>query len=155
MTTINETIRTAMAKAFFASAWADTQEEKDSDDETRINLSGCEIMDIIENEDIDPAALRAAKTLEFDLSRDNPLWRAQPGKADFENFLQDLFKLAQSCERTEYADRDLTPENFGHYLAMQAMGHGVGLADAFGSAVYNAIKVPYVEFGSHSLERDY
>jgi hypothetical protein len=52
------------------------------------------------------------------------------------------------------ADRDLTPELFGHYLAMQAMGHGVGL-ESFGRAVRDAINVPYVEFGSHSLECDY
>ena len=154
MTTINETIRTAMAKAFFASAWADMQDEKEQDDSSKVNLSGKEIFDVMPDE-IDPAALHAAKTLEFDLSRANPFWRAQPGKVDSENFLQDLFSLAQSCERTKYADRDLTPENFGHYLAMQAMGHGVGLADAFGDAVYSAIEVPYVEFGSYSLERDY
>ena len=156
MTTINETIRTAMAKAFFASAWADMQDEKEQDDSSKVNLSGKEIFDVMPDE-IDPAALHAAKTLEFDLSRDNPFWRAHLGEADFENFLLDLFERAQSLQEQFECkgDRDLTPENFGHYLAMQAMGHGVGLADAFGDAVYSAIKVPYVEFGSHSLERDY
>ena len=47
-----------------------------------------------------------------------------------------------------------TIESFGHYAAMQAMGHGVGLNDAFGDCA-EFIAVPYVEFGSHSLEKDY
>jgi hypothetical protein len=52
------------------------------------------------------------------------------------------------------ADRDLTPELFGHYCAMQAMGSGVGL-ESFGRSVRDAIKISYVEFGSYSLEKDY
>ena len=31
----------------------------------------------------------------------------------------------------------------------------LGLEDAFGSHVRKTISVPYCEFGSHSLERDY
>jgi hypothetical protein len=154
MPTINDQIRAAMAKAFFASAWADMQDEKDSDDASKVNLSGKEIMSVMPDE-VDPGAIHAARTLEFDLARANPFWRAHQGKADPAEFLSKLFERAQSCERTKYADRELTPENFGHYLAMQAMGHGVGLADAFGDAVYSAITVPYVEFGSHSLQKDY
>lgn len=46
-------------------------------------------------------------------------------------------------------------EYFGHYAAMQAMGHGVGLHDAFGQDAYLAITVPDLEFGSCHLERDY
>lgn len=38
-------------------------------------------------------------------------------------------------------DRDPTEENFGWYAAMQAMGHGVGLNDAFGFRV----EVPHAE----------
>jgi hypothetical protein len=129
----------AMAKAFFASAWADLQEDKDIDDETRVNLSGREIMDVMPDE-IDPAAFHAAKTLAMDLQRMNRM------------SVMDLFHDAAVITN---GDRDLTLENFGHYLAMQAMGHGVGLADAFGDEVCQAIKVPYIEFGSYSLEREY
>jgi hypothetical protein len=141
MKTINEQISNAMAKAFFACAWSDLQDEKDSDDSTRVNLSGREIMDVMPDE-IDPAALHAAFTLACGLRIDNDV-----------TALDELFVLARSLPTGGY-DRALTPELFGHYLAMQAMGHGVGL-ESFGYSVYEAIKVPYVEFGSHSLEKDY
>lgn len=154
MQTINDTIRAAMAKAFFASAWADLQDEKDADDPTRVNLSGREIMDVIPST-IDPAAEHAARTLEFDLARANPFWRASPGKADAAEFLGSLFEKAQACAPlNDKGDRDLTPELFGHYLAMQAMGTGVGL-ESFGDVVKAAITVPYVEFSSASLQKDY
>lgn len=66
--------------------------------------------------------------------------------------LPELFDIVETIGE---GDRPNTMEFFGHYCAMQAMGHGVGLCDAFGSDVYKAIRVPYVEFGSHSLEKDY
>jgi len=141
--TINEEIRVAMAKAFFASAWADMQDEKDDG----VNLSGCEIMDVMP-ETLDPAAIDAATTLVMDLESRNKTIACD---------IESLYRHAQCAQVifNETGDRELTPENFGLYLALQAMGHGVGLSDAFGDAVYNAITVPYVEFGSHSLERDY
>jgi len=147
MTTINETIRTAMAKAFFASVWADLQDEKDQDDSSKVNLSGKEIFDVMPKT-IAPAALQAAETLVMDLENEN---------RDIARDIESLYQHAQCAQVifNETGDRDLTPENFGHYLAMQAMRHGVGLNDAFGDAVYKAIKVPYVEFGQYSLERDY
>jgi hypothetical protein len=46
-------------------------------------------------------------------------------------------------------------EVYAHYCAMQSMGQGVGLSDAFGSAAAARITIPYVEFGSYSLEKDY
>jgi hypothetical protein len=142
MQTINDQIRAAMAKAFFASAWADMQEEKDSDDESRVNLSGKEIFDVMPST-IDPAAEHAARTLAMDLERANGA-----------SIVAVFCKAKRIALETKQGDRDLTPENFGHYLAMQAMGHGVGL-ESFGDAVRDAITVPYVEFGSHSLEKDY
>jgi hypothetical protein len=149
--TTNEIIAHAMARAFFASAWSDMQDEK----EAGVNLSGCEIMDVMP-EEIDPAALHAAKTLIFGLSRENLFWRAKPGKADFDAFLEQLFSLAETTQEDtgDFGNRELTPELFGHYLAMQAMGTGVGL-ESFGNAVRDAIAVPFVDFGSHSLQKDY
>jgi hypothetical protein len=141
MTTSDE-IKLNMARAFFASAWADLQDEKDPDDETAVNLSGREIMDAMPD-DMDPAAVHAASTLLMDMERLN-------GKP-----ISDVYHYAVEVKELCRGDRTLNPEMFGHYCAMQAMGHGVGLWDAFGDAVYQAIKVPYVEFGSHSLERDY
>jgi hypothetical protein len=80
---------------------------------------------------IDPAAIHAAETLVFQLE----LMHGQPVAKLFEG---------------NNATNELTAQEWGHYAAMQAMGHGVGLSD------YDIdLKVPYVEFGFHSLSRDY
>lgn len=120
------------ALAFFASAWADMVEENGA------TLRG-EIMDQIPRE-IDPAAIHAADTLLMDLERVNK----KP--------LSELFAIVETLGE---GDRPNTMEYFGHYCAMQAMGHGVGLYDAFGGEVRETIKVPYVEFSQCSLEKDY
>ena len=120
------------ALAFFASAWADMVEENGA------TLRG-EIMDQIPRE-IDPAAIHAANTLLMDMERVNK----KP--------LSELFAIVETLGE---GDRPNTVEYFGHYCAMQAMGHGVGLRDAFGSEVHSAIRVPYAQFGSYSLEKDY
>jgi hypothetical protein len=132
---ITAEIESNMARAFFASAWADAAEEC----ENGPNLSGCEILDVMP-ETIDPAAMHAARTLRFDIEREN----GKPITAI----------LAWVADNAD-GDREPTAEMFGHYCAMQAMGHGVGLYDAFGSTVHDSIRVPYVEFGQHSLQRDY
>jgi hypothetical protein len=138
--TTNEIIADAMARAFFACAWAEMQEENE------VSLYGCEIMDVMP-EEIDPAASHAAFTLACGLRIENKV-----------TTLEELFDFARdtfiSAEGYQGADRPLTPELFGHYLAMQSMGAGVGL-ESFGRCVRDAITVPYVEFGSHSLEKDY
>lgn len=117
-----DAIRKAMAKAFFASAWADLADQHD------VNLSGCEIFDVMPDV-IDPAAYHAADTLIMDTERENT---------------RDIATL--HLQNTG----DLSPSDWGHYAAMSAMGHGVGLYD-----YTKAVRVPYVEFGDHSLERDY
>lgn len=120
------------ARAFFASAWADAVEE------TGGALQG-EIMDQIP-ETTDSAAIHAAKMLRVDIERTNG---------------RNIDQLMTYIENIGDGDRPETMEFFGHYAAMQAMGSGVGLYDAFGGAVHENIQVPYVEFGSHSLETDY
>ena len=122
-----DAIRSGMARAFFASAWADQCEETDN---ARI-MSGREILNLIPG-NYDPAAHHAARTLLFDMERVNgapivALWRKCPELA--------------------------SPTDFGHYCAMQAMGHGVGIFD-YGIGD-DRVRVPYIEFGSHSLEKDY
>jgi hypothetical protein len=123
------------ARAFFASAWADAADESEN---SPIG-PGTEIMDVVPDE-IDPAAVHAARTLRMDIERVNA--------ASINHLMLRIKKIANG-------DRPATVEFFGHYAAMQAMGHGVGLYDAFGSDVHEMVKVPYIEFGSHSLERDY
>lgn len=122
------------AKTFFASAWADQCEES----EQASIISGEEIFNIMPDE-IDTAATHAAKTLRMGIESANA---------------QSIDVLMQYIERNASGDRDATIESFGHYAAMQAMGHGVGLNDAFGGCA-KFIAVPYVEFGSHSMEKDY
>lgn len=118
--------------AFFASAWADQQEENG-------HSLGGEIMDQIPDT-VDPAATHAAITLAMGMEKINSKSIAE--------MMEDIIHIADG-------DRPATLEYFGHYSAMQAMGHGVGLDDAFGKEEYELIKVPYLEFGSYSLEKDY
>ena len=125
----NEEFQLHAARAFFASAWADAVQENGA------TLRG-EIMSQMPD-DIDPAATHAARTLLFDMLRAN-------GCAD---------AAAMLAKCPDEGDRPHTLEMLGHYAAMQAMGHGVGLGDAFGD--HDCLDVPYVEFGSHSLEKDY
>ena len=123
------------SRAFFGSAWADQCEEC----EQSSMLSGREILSIMPHQ-VDPAAIHAAKTLLMDVERINE---------------KSIEQLMGMIERDGDGDRPNTAEFFGHYAAMQSMGHGVGLYDAFGSGIAHEIKIPYVEFGSHSLEKDY
>ena len=117
------------ARAFFASAWADQMEENG------VTLRG-EILAQLPA-DTDPAAIHAARTLLHDMLRANGA--------------QDAGALLARCP--DEGDRPHTRATLGHYSAMQAMGHGVGLGDAFGD--HDCLIVPYIEFGSHSLEKDY
>ena len=120
MNTAKESILRGMARAFFASAWADQA------DECGESLRG-EILDQIPA-DFDPAAIRAADTL-----------------------LKDIESLHGPIESVYESNRGgLDWITWGHYAAMQAMGHGVGLWE-YGIEA----RIPYVEFGSHSLEKDY
>lgn len=123
------------ARAFFASAWADACEESENDE----LISGQEIMNVMPD-GIDPAAVNAARTLRMSMENANGRTVAQ---------------MMAEIEEKGDGDRPNDVEHFGHYAAMQAMGVGVGLRDAFGRDVFKSIKVPYMEFGSHSLEKDY
>ena len=135
MQSIKQSFIRHASRAFFASAWADQCEESAAGG----ILRGREIMDIMPT-GADPAAIRAAETLFMDMERLNSI---------------SISELMDIVETLGAGDRENTIEHFGHYCAMQAMGHGVGLRDAFGSAVYELIKVPSVEFGTHSLAVDY
>jgi len=119
-----------MARAFFATAWADmVEDDADSD-----SLSGLEITEVMPRS-IDSSAWHAADTLCNDLTRANGM----------------------QCPRVLYlahrGSPELSADDWGHYCAMQSMGQGVGLWE-YGIESH-AVRVPYVEFGSHSLARDY
>ena len=135
MNTLNEQFTQYASRAFFASGWADQCEESDD----AALLSGQEIMGIVPP-DVDPSAIHAANTLFMDMARINGCGIAE---------------LMRIVEELGAGDRENTIEHFAHYCAMQSMGHGVGLRDAFGDDVYARVKVPHVEFGGHSLARDY
>lgn len=121
--------------AFFASAWSDQCDESDN----AALLSGREIMHVMPT-DTDPSAIRAAKMLYMNIERINQC---------------SITELMRIVEEIGDGDRENTIEHFAHYCAMQAMGHGVGLHDAFGAEVYDRIRVPYVEFSGYSLDVDY
>lgn len=135
--TIHDEIKRHMALAFFACAYADQADECDQP------MRG-EIMEQLPA-DIDPAALHAADTLAIGLCLKNGI-----------ETIDRVYLCAQLAaeDSDDKGDRELTPELFGHYLAMQAMGTGVGL-ESFGYAVRDVIDVPSCEFGSYSLEKDY
>jgi hypothetical protein len=145
LTTTFEQIKHGMELAFFASAYADLREDEG-------NPMRGEIMDQLPHI-TDPAAVNAAKVLIMDMQTAN---RSVPKCLDNTGCctIQSIYAHAQELYDRKDADRELTPEMFGHYCAMQAMGTGVGL-ESFGSDVRDIIKVTYLEFGSHSLQYDY
>ena len=122
-------ILNGMAKAFFTSAYADLMDDLGSP------MQG-EIMDQLPTE-IDPAAITAAKTL-------------------YKEFEANLgLKLDDAYVKLHGIDMmpDQDPETFGHYAAMQAMGHGVGLWEYCCSQLHS--KVPYLEFSQYDFENSY
>jgi hypothetical protein len=93
---------------------------------------------------IDPAAEHAAFTLACDL-------RIKNDATD----LAQLYERARVAHRTGEGFADMTPAQFGAYLALRSMTGGDVLTEAFGPHVAALFDVPYVEFGAHSLEFDY
>lgn len=142
---VSDDIKAGMAKAFFASAYAEQYDEAaESRQEMPFNPSGCDWIDLASEHPIDPAAEHAATTLAMGLESANKMTL----EALYEH-VEGLYERADN-----QGDRDLDPDLFGHYCAMQAMGTGVGL-ESFGDDVHDAVQVPYVEFGGYSLEKDY
>jgi len=116
-----------MSLAFFACAWADYSEEVGP-----MYSPGCEIMDEMPG-DTDPSALSAAKDLADEMEKLN-------GAS-----LVELMGRGGGIG----GDRPCNAEYFGHYAAMQAMGHGVGLESV---GLRDEVKVPYMEFTMFDLD---
>ena len=125
-----------MAKAFFATAYADEAEECGEP------LRG-EVFDYLP-EEIDPSALHAANTLYMQ-------FEGNMGHCKLHGAYIWLHGVEQIAKQRPL---DNEFELFGHYAAMQAMGHGVGFFD-FDITSNIVDKVPTIEFGSYSLEKDY
>jgi hypothetical protein len=133
------------AKAFFATAYADYVEEGNSTDNDldevernqRANLArpggGEDWMDYLPP--IPPNAYALA----------GELWEALH-KANGE---AGVYSLALRAEAADGVAPD--PEQFGHYLAMQAMGHGVGWFDDHKTF---KIKIPSIECSQCSFSDD-
>ena len=136
---MNQNILEGMARAFFACAWADQAEEEG------ISLQG-EIMDQIPLA-IDPAAMHAAHTLYMDFERN-----LHDAHGEHDTLCGD-FVREYGVDKMEGVTLKEREKLFGHYAAMQAMGHGVGLWEYCAHQISD--HVPYTEFGSYSLERDY
>lgn len=136
---MNNNILKGMALAFFASAYADQA------DEAGEPLRG-QIMDQLPDI-IDPAAIHAAKTLYIQFERAFIDFHGEPDTLD-----GDYIHLHGISHMEGNSDAE-NEQLFGHYAAMQAMGHGVGLWEYCPHQISD--HVPHIEFGSHSLEKDY
>jgi len=97
------------ARAFFVSAWADAAEEQGE------SFSGMQLMDVAPptpDEVIEHAA-RFIKSVEKLNGRS----------------IDELYAEAANAPDEADHSREPTPSEFGHYLAMEAMGHGVSWYD--------------------------
>jgi len=106
-----------MSRAFFATAWADWADEYGPGTQG----NGVGVMDEMPDE-IDGAATLAAVALTEKLETMHGM------------DVSEIFRMAKTVSRHyKDGDRKRTAEMFGHYAAMGAMGHGVGLWDALGT----------------------
>ena len=137
-----ETIISGAARAIWAQWWADQCTCGRNDYETcRLRKrqpqgyelrhqplvgSGVEVMDIVPP--TPPDALAKAEALIGGIERAN----ARP--------------IESLCLMGHYATE---PRLFGHYAAMQALGHGVGLGDD--GPGYRGVRVPYIEYQGLSI----
>jgi hypothetical protein len=111
---VRKMIVDAMARAFFVEAWARNEEEKPKFRERGYGGHGhqVDIMDVAPR--TNAAANAAAKELAKDIERAN-------GRS--------LTSLYTTAVAQEGHRKEPNPTDFGHYLAMQAMGHGVSWWD--------------------------
>lgn len=125
-----------MARAFFACAWADWADEYGPGTQG----NGVDVMDEMPTE-IDPAARHAAGRLTESLE-------SLHGKR-----IEEIFEQAVEISGDD-GDREKTPEMFGHYAAMGAMGHGVSLYDALGTKAAEFVNTSacYMEFSPYDLD---
>lgn len=121
---IDDEIFEGMARAFFVSAWSDKEDEEGRSGQ----YSGLDLMDVAP-ETSDEAYDEAEKVV---------------GQIEKENKrdIVDLFE--EACKDSDLDPEDLdTANEFGHYLGMQALGHGVSWEDDHAPLKF---EVPSTEF---------
>jgi hypothetical protein len=127
----------AMARAFFVSAWAQGEEEKPDFHERGYgghgHGRGVELMEVAPA--TSASAKKHAKEIATRIERDN-------GKS-----LGELYAMA--AEAPGRHSKDPNPYDFGHYIAMQSMGHGVSWYDDHPE--FGMKDVPYAEFSDFDL----
>ena len=127
--TENEIV-TGMARALFVSAWADRQEDRGK------TYPGQELMDV------------APRTPRYVYEQALRLM----GRIEQANGMGVLILAIMAAKADGYASLDDVPDNyvsnFGHYLAMQALGHGVGWFDSHAEFTIDGreLAVPHFEF---------
>src|SRR5690625_2299505 len=121
-TRLTREIYEGAARAFFASAYVDQAEEAGEP------LSAGDVVDQLP-EETDPEALKAAERLIMGLLEGNMMWVGA------------LYLRHKG---------GLDTRTWGHYAAMEAMGHGVGLWE-----YVEGVKVPEIEFTGLHLDRNY
>jgi hypothetical protein len=142
------TIINAMARAFYVSAWAERQEEKGR------SFAGQELMDVAPKTPKfvrDFALMFAGRLHEAndcagsllvllnEAAKADVLETKGLDKSEVPLWFQHPYLESEVSELTD----DKYASDFGHYLAMQAMGHGVSWFDDH--AKFD-LKVPHVEF---------
>jgi hypothetical protein len=103
------------ARAFYVLAWVNAEEEKGR------SHGGCELMDVAPN--TARWALRYAKRFAKRVEADNG--------ASLDVLYERARLLTEAPDGMRHARREPTPDLFGHYLAMQAMGQGVAWSDDY------------------------
>lgn len=125
------TIRQYMAKTFFASAWADYEEQVAQNPH-----GGVDIMDVMPDNIPESAFIAADKVINF--------VQKETGKP-----ISELYNIAANTEGKHY--REPTEEDFAYSLAMQSMGHGVGWSDNHPDLTF---KLPHLEYSYYDLPED-
>ena len=141
---MREIIHEAMARALFVCAWADAMEEAGK-------LPGqCELMDVAPETSFQ--ALDEAKKLYFDIEQANDVHLDEfvpPGYTVGGNAADEyVLPGFVPCEDGNLEEEELQlwdteqARLFGHYLAMEALGHGVSWADDNDD---HGLKVPNID----------
>lgn len=113
----------AIARCFFCDAWASAMEEAGRSSE----MSQREILDIAP--ETNEEAYNVAVGLVRDIEAVNGI--------TFTAWVE----MVRALPRDKYSDRDINQDDiFGHYLAMESLGHGVTLSEHLEKV---KLKIPY------------
>jgi hypothetical protein len=115
----------AAARAFFVNSWSDVMDEEG-------NLPiGVELSEA--------APPTPPDAIEF---AQNYIKKVEESK---KLPIDEYYRFVEQLPRDPYWDRDYTPEVFGHYLSMSALGHGVGLWELVPRQYRHWVEMPYTD----------